>query len=455
MIYNLKVMNRLSVHWLRRLTAPLLFDDEEKTRAARILNIFSLSAIGLLLFTIIVRLLIWEETSSIELLVLLGVIIVFIVVEILMRAGYVRGSAFFLVASSWLVMTYQAWVGDGVHDLAVIVYLLIILLASLLLGWIEAIVVTVLSIVVLWVLAYIEQIGGRLPSMDLPYNMARDLTLILSLAAILIYLVINSLRHSLKMARIELQERLRADEKLQRQAQYLTALHETTLGLVNRLEVRPLLESILTRACELVNTPHGLLEMVLPDSSALSQEMGYGVFAQFNGSLTYKNSGVTGNVWATGSTVVVQNYPEWESNNIPDYVSAGFNAVMGVPLKSGQTVIGVVALARTEAGKTFTPEQQTLLERFAALASVALDNARLYEQAQKELQERRNTESALRSSDERFRKVFNNSHIAISIVTLEEGRFLEANAAFWELSGLQPEKALGHTALEFNLWNGP
>jgi PAS domain S-box-containing protein len=253
------------------------------------------------------------------------------------------------------------------------------------------------------------------------------------------------------MARLELQERLRAEEKLQRQTQYLTALQETTLGLVDRLEVRPLLESILTRACQLVETQNGLLEMVLPDSSALLQELGYGLFAQFNGDLIYKGSGVTGNVWADSKTIVVQNYQDWE-NNIPKYASAGVRSVMGVPLKSGQVVIGVLALAHTEAGKMFTPEQQTLLERFAALASVALDNARLYEQAQKELQDRRNTESALRSSEELFHKVFQASPVAIVITTLEEGHIIEANDAYWKLTGFDPQTSIGRIALELGLW---
>jgi PAS domain S-box-containing protein len=76
----------------------------------------------------------------------------------------------------------------------------------------------------------------------------------------------------------------------------------------------------------------------------------------------------------------------------------------------------------------------------------------LYEEAQKELRERKAVEEDLLLSEERFRKVFNNSNIAVSIVTLEEGIFLEANDAFWKLSGLSPASALGHSAVELNMW---
>jgi len=444
-------MNIPLFRWLRKLTTPLLFQEEDKTRTAGILNAFSLSAIAFLILIICLRLLLGMENGPAPLLILFSIVIFLVIVQILMRAGHVRGSAIFLVTATWIALTVQAWQADGVHDIAVIAYILIILLASLLLGWVEAIIVTIPSIISLWIFAYLEHNKIASFAVDQPYNVARDLSVIFALSAVLIFLAISSLRQSLRMARLELQERLRAEEKLQRQTQYLTALQEITLGLVDRLEVRPLLESILTRACQLVDTQNGSLEMVLPDSSALVQELGYGIFAQFDGKLIYKDSDVTGEVWASGKTIVVQNYQDWE-NNSPEYVSAGFRAAMGVPLKSGQVVIGVLALAHTEADKTFTPEQETLLERFAALASVALDNARLYEQAQKELQERRNTESALRSSEELFRKVFHASPVAILISSLKEGRIIEANESYWKLTGLNSQASIGRTAFELGLW---
>ncbi len=256
----------------------------------------------------------------------------------------------------------------------------------------------------------------------------------------------------MKSARLELRERLRAEEKMRRQADYLAAMNEISLGLLNRIELRSLLESILLRACRLIDTENGLIELILPDGSALCQEVGYGNFSKYNGALTLKDEGMVGSVWNSAETFIVQDYSNWEKR-LPEGIEAGYTAVMGIPLKVGNTVIGVLVVAYTEMGRTYTQEQISLMERFAALASLAIDNARLYETAQKELQERRNTESALRSSEERFRKVFNNSYVAIAIVTLEHGKILEANSAFWELSGLQPEKALGYTALELNPWD--
>jgi PAS domain S-box-containing protein len=436
----------------RRLFAPPIFVDEEKTRIASILNSFVWSAIGILSIIIIFRFVFWSENGYVPLLVLLTIVTVLAGGLIIIRHGHVRGASMFLVGALWLAMTYQAWEADGIRDAAVIAHIVVIIFSSLLLGWRFASVVGGLSVIVIWYFAIMEQKGLRVFHIDDPTSYARDLSVVIILIGVLIYLLISSWSRTLQSSRLELQERLRTEEKLQRQANYLAALNQTALGLLNRSELQPLLESILTRACDLLNTGHGMIDLVLPDGSALQQDVGYGVLSTYNGAQTLKNEGVTGNVWASGQQLTVQDYRTW-NKSLPEFIDAGFKAVMGVPLKVGNEIIGVLAIAFVEQDRTFTQEQINLMERFAALASLAIDNARLYETAQKELQERRNTESALRSSEERFRKVFNNSYVAISIVTLEDGKFVEANSAFWELSGLQPEITLGHTSLELNIYN--
>jgi PAS domain S-box-containing protein len=437
---------------LRRLFAPPIFADEEKTRVAFILHSFEWSVIGILSAIIIFRVIIWEENGYIPILVLLAIVIVMAWGQILTRRGHVRSTSIFLVGALWLVMTYQAWEADGIRDAAIIAYIVVIIFSSLLLGWRVASVVGGMSLVVMWCFAILEKQGLRVIHVDDSFNYARDLSAIIVLIGVLIYLLISSWSRTLQSARLELQERLRAEEKLQRQADYLAALNATALGLLNRFELQPLLESILTRACDLLNTRHGSIDLVLPDGSALRQDVGHGVLSKYNGILTHKNQGITGNVWVSGQPLAVQDYRSWD-RSLPEFIDAGFNAVLGVPLKVGNEVIGVLAISLVEQERTFTQEQVNLMERFAALAALAIDNTRLYELAQKELHERRSTEAALRSSEERFRKVFNNSYIAIAIVTLDDGKFLEANPAFWELSGLRPEKALGHTSLELNMWD--
>jgi two-component system, cell cycle sensor histidine kinase and response regulator CckA len=65
---------------------------------------------------------------------------------------------------------------------------------------------------------------------------------------------------------------------------------------------------------------------------------------------------------------------------------------LGVPLLFGDRLIGMVALDKAQRG-FFTAEHARLAESFAAQAAIALENARLYASARRELGERRRAEA--------------------------------------------------------------
>lgn len=73
----------------------------------------------------------------------------------------------------------------------------------------------------------------------------------------------------------------------------------------------------------------------------------------------------------------------------------------------------------------------------------------------RDITERRVTESALRESEERFRKVFQSSPVAICITTLHDGRLLDANYAYWDLTGYDPPTSIGRNAEELKMWDNP
>ena len=64
-------------------------------------------------------------------------------------------------------------------------------------------------------------------------------------------------------------------------------------------------------------------------------------------------------------------------------------------------------------------------------------------------------QEAIQASEERFKRIFHSSPIATCVVTLEEGRFIDANNAFVNLIGVKLEDLLNHTVQEFNLWERP
>ena len=435
---------------LRRLFSPPIFGDEEKTRLSRFLTIFSQVAMVVVLLSLTIRFDAWSKENPFIIVTLAGFILFLLIIQYILKLGHIKSASILAVSGMWIVMTIIAVTSHGVRDLAVIFYFAILLLAGILLEWRPVFLFGLISLAVIWYLAVMEQLGLRPVRAYDTIHLALGLTANLVLIGVLIYLLITNWTRTLESARIELQERLRAEAKLQRQADFLTALHETALGLLNQSELLPLLRSILTRACTMLETQHGQISLVLPDESAIAQQVGHGIYAGNNGMRFKKGDGAVGSAWASGETLVVQDYQNWEGA-LPEFLKRGVKAIMGVPLKLGEQAIGVLAVSYVEEPRTFTIEQTHFMERFADMASLAIHNMRLYEQLQNELNGRKVIESALRASEERFRKVFEASPVAICITTLEEGRLIEANDAFWKISGFDPHTAIGRTARELNM----
>ncbi len=159
---------------------------------------------------------------------------------------------------------------------------------------------------------------------------------------------------------------------------YLAALHETTLGLMSRLDLNDLLAALVNRAGQLVGTQHGFVYLVNPDENVLERKIGTGVFAPMVGFRLQQGEGLAGKIWQSNQPSIIGDYDAWagRSQNVAYRI---IRAVMGVPIRSGSNVIGVIGMATEfESGRTFGDEEIELLTRFAQLASIALDNARLY-----------------------------------------------------------------------------
>lgn len=228
-----------------------------------------------------------------------------------------------------------------------------------------------------------------------------------------------------------LNERREAEKELHGRNELLSALNETTLSLMDRLDPSGLLENIVARAGALAGTPHGYVYLVDPDEDGLSLRVSTGVFEGYAGHRLGPGEGLSGRVWQSGRTLIVDEYDSWPGRQTKFGEGTFRGAAVGVPLKSGSRVAGVLGLAHLEGGREFEAGEVEALERFAELASIALDDSRLYESVRQELAERERTEEELRRSEERLRTVVGNVPVVLfaldrdGVYTLSEGKGLE------------------------------
>jgi len=170
-------------------------------------------------------------------------------------------------------------------------------------------------------------------------------------------------------------------EELRLQNAELGALHETTLGVMHRLDVDDLLRELLTRACELLGTTHGYLYIRSPDGEELENRVATGVFEEELGARMSLGEGVAGRVWQSGTPLVIENYDAWEGR-MDAFPRGRISELVGVPLLSGSDTVGTLGVARDSSDeRPFGESDVERLQRFAQLASIALDNARLYHSA--------------------------------------------------------------------------
>ena len=177
----------------------------------------------------------------------------------------------------------------------------------------------------------------------------------------------------------EVMERQRAEQALRAQNEYLGALQITSLDIISHLNLEDLLQTLVTRAGQLLNTPHGYIYLLNPQNGELECKVGVGMFSDLIGFSLKAGEGLAGKIWLSEQPLAIDNYAQWEGRSLDSRFNEVRSAV-GVPLKHNDQVAGVIGLTRDIHGPdgAFGEQEMEMLHRFAQLASIALDNALLY-----------------------------------------------------------------------------
>lgn len=181
-------------------------------------------------------------------------------------------------------------------------------------------------------------------------------------------------------------DRQRAEDLLRRRVRELNALRITMTEISSELQLDTLLAAILERAVALCDVTSGELGLYDPARHDLVIQANYGMDQDYRGRRQALSEGVLGRVARSREPFILDDYRSWEGG-MPAYAALGIHAVLAVPLLAGEQLVGVLGVADAYAHRSFDPADQELLSLFAQQATIAIQNARLFEAARRQAEE--------------------------------------------------------------------
>lgn len=192
---------------------------------------------------------------------------------------------------------------------------------------------------------------------------------------------------------VDITERTRAEETLRRHARRLEALAEASRVFASGLDYKTVLDTVARRLSELIGDG-ALLRVVSGDGAWLVPVAVYHPSPErmalrrrmLQAAPQRSGEGITARVISSGRTLRIPVLTRETVRNEmkPEYLPylEGVTSLLIAPLVQRRQVMGHITLMRDAGGPAYTAEDEALLEDLAHRAAQAIENARLYGEAQ-------------------------------------------------------------------------
>jgi PAS domain S-box-containing protein len=226
---------------------------------------------------------------------------------------------------------------------------------------------------------------------------------------------------AIAIARVRLldAERRRADEH--------KALLDTLADLSSELELSRVLQAVIDRAVNQLGVTGGEVAIYDEEREELVVVASRSVGKDSTGTRLKLDEGAMGAVARTLEPLIIPSYHEWMGRS-EKYSDVTVHSVMAAPLLIGRRLVGAIATVHSDPKRVFVEEDLRLLNMFAPQAAIAIENARLYTEAQRQRQY--------------FESLVLNSPVAIVSLGLDHD-IVSCNPAFERLFGYSSEEAVG------------
>ena len=197
-------------------------------------------------------------------------------------------------------------------------------------------------------------------------------------------------------------EQKRVEEILQQRNRELALISQASQLFTSTLELEQVLEIVLSGTHNLLNITATSFWLRIPETGELVCQHAIGAGAEtVIGWRLAEGQGLAGWAAQTGQSLLVPDAKQ-DSRHfgmVDQQSGINFRSILSIPLRTRRGVIGVLNLVDTEVGR-FTEDELSLVDSIATAAAIAIENARLYQEAQEEIAQRKLIETILRERNE-------------------------------------------------------
>lgn len=222
----------------------------------------------------------------------------------------------------------------------------------------------------------------------------------------------------------EITERKQIEAMLQQRNLELTLLNRASQTFISTLNLDQVLVTVLEGVLHLLEVTAWSIWLIDSETNELvCHQVTNPHTAAMRGWRLAPGQGIAGWVAQQARSVII---PDTRTDKrhykgVDRQLGLEIRSILSIPLQIKKQVIGVLQVVDTEVNR-FNLANLRLLESVAATAAIAIENARLYEQAQQEIAARKRVAEKLRRSEERYHQVISSisDHIYVTEVT-EDG----------------------------------
>jgi signal transduction histidine kinase len=381
------------------------FDVEEETRLVRLLNAnlwfgIIFSSLGVILSTIFA-----PPAPRLSQATLGSLFLLYLVSLFLLRRGHSHLSAIIFIFGMGCLLTVSALFFEGVPELSFGGYIIVILIASLVLGWRSGVITFILSALSTAFVLFL-QIYGWLPTFTqapAPAIIWISKTIIFAWVLFLVYISSRNLQEALHLAheneqalaksyteqqatRISLEAYTR---DLERRVVQLQVAADVARDAASVQEVNMLLDRVVNLVRNRFGFYHAAIFMIDEHREFAILRSATGEAGQKLIDAEYKlkvgEVGIVGYVTGTGQPRIVLDVDSdstyFQNPFLPDTRSE-----LALPLKAGEAIIGALDV-QSKQPDAFDEDDVSILQTLADQVAIAIANARLFEATRRQVEE--------------------------------------------------------------------